>query len=648
MADDTVDLGIDDLTDAVEVGAGGFGTVYRARQASLRRDVAVKVVANTVKDEKVRIRFEREIQAMGMLSGHPNIVTVYDSGFTGSGQPYILMDFMEKGSLGNRLDEAGPMPFVDVVATMVKVCGALETAHQAGILHRDLKPENILVSGYDEPKLGDFGIARLKGGPETGTSSLTASIEHVAPELLEAKQPAAASDLYALGSTMYKLLTGTAAFIRPTDESIVPALTRIRDEPVPDLRQRGIPGPVAEVVERAMAKDPDTRYVSAKEMGAALRHVQRTLGLGMTAMPIREEEAAAARESTRTINSDDLARSMEDIRSSGPTGIPSGPQPSYPSAPTVPGQGGGYGSGPTPAYPPVPSPGYGSGGAPTAPPPFPQQPYQPQGLGGAGFSGAGSSGPGYDGSGGYPQQAPPSSGGTPWVKVAAGIGALAVVVVIGLVVALNGGDEAPEVVDTEPVVTAPEERDTPSEPTEPDATEPEAYVAFERLVDDAEAITVDAPRMWSDVSGGPWIIDEEEVGQQIEAAPDLEAFRTTWTTPGVIFGMSEQLRESFTPEELLDALDFGTQCTLDGREPYSDPAYEGFRDDYSDCGGTDTSYTIIAAQPVSEERVVLVQFQAVDDRDDAALARVIETFFAVADNSGAPGETPTPTPTPSQ
>src|SRR5690349_7067489 len=100
MADENiVDLGIEDISGARAIGAGGFGTVYRAHQDSLRRDVAVKMVTSTVKDQKVRIRFEREIQAMGMLSGHPNIVTVYDSGFTASGQPYILMDLMEAGSL---------------------------------------------------------------------------------------------------------------------------------------------------------------------------------------------------------------------------------------------------------------------------------------------------------------------------------------------------------------------------------------------------------------------------------------------------------------------------------------------------------------------------------------------------------------------
>ncbi|MGI9016603.1 MAG: serine/threonine-protein kinase [Euzebya sp.] len=570
MNDDTVDLGIDDLTDAVEVGAGGFGTVYKAHQESLRRDVAVKIVANTVKERKVRIRFEREIQAMGMLSGHPNIVTVYDSGFTASGQPYILMDYMEQGSLGDRLDKDGSVPYTDVLDIMVKVCGALETAHQAGILHRDLKPENVLVSAYGEPKLGDFGIARLKGGPETGTSSLTASIEHVAPELLEAHQPHIGSDLYALGSTMYKLLTGEAAFLRPGDESIVPALTRIRDEAVPDLRARGVPPQVAAVVERAMAKDPTQRFASAAEMGQVTRNAQQLLGLMPTALPVREEEAAVARETTRTIQSDDIVQSIDDIRQSNPVA---------------------WQQGPTGGYPPQ------------------QQPYQPQAFTG----------------GGYPQQPVPTGSTTPWGKIVAGVGALVVVAGIGTAVALSaGGNDQP----TEPPTTPPTS-------TPPTATALPEYPAYERLTDDSESITVDVPRLWSDVDGSAWMVDDMAVGPQIEASPDIEGFRNTWAQPGLIFGSSGSLRQTFDPAQLLDAVSFTDQCTYDGRQPYSDAAYTGFRDDYSNCGNTDTTYHVIAAEPASHDRILLVQLQAVEHRDDAALQRTLDSFFVLPDEAAA-------------
>ncbi|WP_108666332.1 serine/threonine-protein kinase [Euzebya rosea] len=620
MAPEPIDLGIEDLADAVEVGAGGFGTVYKARQESLRRDVAVKMVTSTVKDRKVRIRFEREIQAMGMLSGHPNIVTVYDSGFTSNGQPYILMDFMDQGSLADRLESDTTLPWADVLEIMVKVCGALETAHQAGILHRDIKPENVLVSAYGEPKLGDFGIARLKGGPETGTSSLTASIEHVSPELLEAKAPGVPSDIYALGSTMYKLLVGRAAFLKPEDESIVPALTRIRDEPVPNLRERGVPDPVAAIVERSMAKDPEARFASAAEMGRALRTAQRQLGLSVTPLPIREEEAAAARDATRTINTDDLASSIDDIRAqaaqssgpvthSGPQGVPGPPTQSGPhNLPVGP-------QGPQPAPP----------RQPTGPVGYPQQPQHPTGP--QPFRGPGPS-PAYQ------QPAPPSSGGGRTLAIIGGIVGLAVVVGIVVAVSVSGGgspdpEPTPSVTPTAPV--------TEPEPGPTTEDEPADYV-FETLMDDTGTIQISAPRPWTDIDGSAWVEDGSPIGRQIVAAPDLAGFRGSWNVPGLIFGVSEQLATSFTPETLLDAFSFATQCDYQGRSPYSDPAYTGFRDDYVDCGGTDTDYTIVAAWPPTSDVMLLVQFQHLDDRDEVALQMALDTFVIIPPQTENPGQ----------
>ena len=628
MAPEPIDLGIEDLADAVEVGAGGFGTVYKARQESLRRDVAVKMVTSTVKDRKVRIRFEREIQAMGMLSGHPNIVTVYDSGFTSNGQPYILMDFMDQGSLADRLESDTTLPWADVLEIMVKVCGALETAHQAGILHRDIKPENVLVSAYGEPKLGDFGIARLKGGPETGTSSLTASIEHVSPELLEAKAPGVPSDIYALGSTMYKLLVGRAAFLKPEDESIVPALTRIRDEPVPNLRERGVPDPVAGIVERSMAKDPAARFSSAAEMGRALRTAQRQLGLSVTPLPIREEEAAAARDATRTINTDDLASSIDDIRAqaglaSGPV-THSGPQ-GVAGPPSQPGLVPGPRTGPVGPQ----GPQSGPPRQPTGPVGYqqPQRPTGPQPFRGPGPAPA------------YQQPAPPSSGGNGrTLAIVGGIVGLAVVVGIGVAVAVSGGGD-PDPEPTVPVTPTAPVTDPVTEP-EPGPTtedEPPEYV-YENLVDDTGTITIQAPRPWTDIDGGPWMEDGNPIGRQITAAPDLAAFRGSWNVPGVIFGVSEQLATSFTPETLLDAFSFAEQCDYQGRTDYSDQAYTGFRDDYVDCSGTDTDYTVVAAWPPAADVLLLVQFQQVDDRDEVALETALNSFFIPPPATEDPGQ----------
>jgi len=619
-SDDIVTLGIPELGDAVEIGSGGFGTVYRAEQPALRRTVAVKTLRNAVRDEKVRIRFEREIQAMGMLSGHPNIVTVHDSGFTSSGQPYILMALMEDGSLGDRVAGQGPLPWQEVLDVAVKVAGALETAHQAGILHRDIKPENILMSAYGEPKLGDFGIARLRGGPETRTDTLTASIAHVAPELLAGQPPSVATDLYALGSTMFTLLSGSAAFLRDTDESIVPALTRIGTEPVPDLRPRGVPGPVCELVERLMEKEPAARFPSAEEFGRAAQDVQRALGVSPSRMAVRSDAAHAARRTAVAGNSGDVAPPApasggspgEGTADSTPAGegAPAGRAPDDDArsgalagaSPLAPLPGPGRASRPLPdSRRPAAAPASGitppSAPAPLFPPPSAPAPVFPPG----------------------PAAAPPPSRRGLVIGLAAGGAVLvAVVAVVAVAMVRSGTGPGP----------------TPTvDPTE--IATPDDYAAYAPVTDDADVLTVTVPEEWDDVDGSAWEIDGDEIGVQVQAAPDLGRFQETWNVPGLIFGASSLLVDDGSLEDLLDAVDFSDQCTGQDREEYDDGVYTGFEDHYTACGRTDTTYTVIAALPEDESYVVLVQIQAVDPRDVAAGDRIVDSFLVT-------GEVPAP------
>ena len=163
------------LTDLRPLARGGFGVVYTARQPSLNRTVAVKVLTAPVLDDTARLRFERECKAMGMLSDHPNILTLFEAGFTPSGRPYLVMELMSGGCLRDVLDRE-PLPWEEVLDIAVRVAAALETAHRAGILHRDIKPENIMLSDYGEPQLGDFGIAGCMAGPRRApTASRPAS-----------------------------------------------------------------------------------------------------------------------------------------------------------------------------------------------------------------------------------------------------------------------------------------------------------------------------------------------------------------------------------------------------------------------------------------------------------------------------------------
>ncbi|MGZ6995583.1 MAG: protein kinase domain-containing protein [Acidimicrobiia bacterium] len=281
MADDNL-LPIPGYEGAVEIGRGGFGVVYRARQVDVQRTVAIKLLTG-VFDEHARVRFDRERDAMGLLSSHPNSVTVHASGFTPDGHPYIVMEHLEGASLADRL-QRGPIPWQEAVEIGIKLAGALEAAHRAGVLHRDVKPENVLISVYGEPKLADFGIARLEGGPETRTGNITASLYHAAPEVFEGKRPTYSTDVYSLASTVFALIAANAPFARGTDESIVPLFARVATEPPPDLRPLGVPDSVCAVLEAGLAKDPEQRIGTAVEFGERLQAAQRALGIDVTPM----------------------------------------------------------------------------------------------------------------------------------------------------------------------------------------------------------------------------------------------------------------------------------------------------------------------------------------------------------------------------
>ncbi|MET7965761.1 serine/threonine-protein kinase [Micromonospora sp. NPDC005305] len=276
-----VDLGIAGCIDAVEVGRGGFGVVYRAWQADYSRWVAVKVLAADWAGPS-RVRFERELRALGRLSDHPHIVTLHQAGRTAAGNPYLLMAYEEGGSLGDRLRLATAGDWRAAVAGGIAVAGALETAHRAGVLHRDVKPENILISGYGEPKLADFGQARA-GAERHGTrGTVTASVLHAAPEVLRGEPASVAADVYALASTVLHWIRGTPAFAPAAGESTGTLLRRIAADPVPDLRPLGVPDGVCAALERALAKDPARRPASVAEFAGELRAAQAAAGLPVT------------------------------------------------------------------------------------------------------------------------------------------------------------------------------------------------------------------------------------------------------------------------------------------------------------------------------------------------------------------------------
>jgi serine/threonine protein kinase/N-acetylneuraminic acid mutarotase len=273
--------------DAVEVGRGGGGVVFRCYQKSLARSVAIKVLASNL-DEDDRERFLREGYAMGGLSGHPNIVNILQVGVTESSRPFIVMPYHALGSLAERVHREGRIAWPEALRIGVKLCGALETAHRTNTLHRDIKPANVLVNDYGEPQLSDFGTARIAGGYKTVTGFFTGTLSYTAPEVLEGKPPTAAADVYSLGATLYALIAGNAPHERKTGEELVAHYLRITSTPVPDLRPAGIPADVCAAIEKAMALEPARRYASAADFGHDLQLVQRHNGLVADPMALSE------------------------------------------------------------------------------------------------------------------------------------------------------------------------------------------------------------------------------------------------------------------------------------------------------------------------------------------------------------------------
>lgn len=154
------------------------------------------------------------------------------------------------------------------------------------------------------------------------------------------------------------------------------------------------------------------------------------------------------------------------------------------------------------------------------------------------------------------------------------------------------------------------------------------YDSYQTISDDTGTLTVEVPTVWTDLNGSAWAIDGEEVGQQVAAAPSLDGFYNTWTTPGVVFAVSASMADSFTDSELLDQLDFSESCTYDSRVPYEDALYAGSYDIWTDCGGSGTLFIVLAAKPATEHQVLLVQVQVVSDADLEALDHILASFVA--------------------
>jgi Tol biopolymer transport system component len=294
------------------LGAGGMGEVYRARDTRLNRDVALKVLPPGVADDRDRMaRFVREAQAASALN-HPHIVAVHDSGEAG-GTRYIAMELVDGGILTAWVEKAG-QDLGRVLDVFLQLADALAIAHEAGIVHRDLKPANVLVTTQGYVKVVDFGLAKRIGGPggpdgatvaaaATAIGEVVGTVSYMAPEQALGRPIDARSDIFSFGVMLFEALGGTRPFERTTALDTLHAI--VHEPPVTPPRWQGrpLPAELGWVLHKCLAKDPDERHQTMRDLAADLRRIRRegagranddaTVRAGLSGVVARGATAAA-------------------------------------------------------------------------------------------------------------------------------------------------------------------------------------------------------------------------------------------------------------------------------------------------------------------------------------------------------------------
>jgi eukaryotic-like serine/threonine-protein kinase len=283
---------------AVELlGKGGFGTVYRAIDTTLDREVALKVLhPQLVADPTFVERFRTEAKIIAALR-HPNVVGVYELGEE-AGRLFIAMEYMPGGTLKDRLAQRGRLSFAETLTILQQVCAGLEAAHAEGMLHRDIKPGNILFDKRGHAVVGDFGLARAMQLSSIASQSSSAggvgTPFYKAPELWRGKPPASpATDVYALACMVYEMLTGRVLFGGDTPDEVI--AKHLVDGPDfgTDWPPADAPQGLAEVIQRGIARNPEERFASAKALAEALNELTFTTKREAEKKTRREAEAAA-------------------------------------------------------------------------------------------------------------------------------------------------------------------------------------------------------------------------------------------------------------------------------------------------------------------------------------------------------------------
>jgi eukaryotic-like serine/threonine-protein kinase len=263
-----------------KIGEGGNGAVYHARHALLRRPTAVKLLLPDKVGAENLDRFEREVQHMSQLT-HPNTVAVFDYGRSPDGVLYYAMEYLAGVDLENLVRLHGPQPSSRVIDILVQVCGALQEAHDAGIIHRDIKPANIILCERggvaDVAKVVDFGLVKEIARDTSASSQIILGTPaYVAPEAVtDPERIGPAADLYALGAVGYFLLTGRRVFeAKSAVELCIQHVTQPPRRPT-EVAKIHLPRELEDLILRCLAKDPGARFTSASALAEALEAIPR-------------------------------------------------------------------------------------------------------------------------------------------------------------------------------------------------------------------------------------------------------------------------------------------------------------------------------------------------------------------------------------
>ncbi len=252
------------------LGSGGMAMVYRARDLTLERTVAIKLLRkNLSENSEFRSRFHQEAKAAANLS-HPNIVTVHDFGFYAS-QLFIVMEYVPGSDLKTLLQQKRPFELAEAIDLIAQACAGLGYAHRAGLVHCDVKPQNMLVTPDRRLKVVDFGIARLLAtiSPDERSEVVWGSPQYFSPEQAAGSAPSPASDVYSLGVILYEMLAGRLPFVAATPQE----LARLHREALPPSPRRFnplIPIPLEQIMLKVLAKEPSARYRTADQLGRVL------------------------------------------------------------------------------------------------------------------------------------------------------------------------------------------------------------------------------------------------------------------------------------------------------------------------------------------------------------------------------------------